>query len=105
MGSYVKKGRLYDKVCDRAEQIFIDLYLEGNYSYLDDCIDDALDFFFEDIMKSRDYSHINDEDEVFRLLKGEILCDLDEDDILDSLNSDNGVESDYDRNYGIGNFF
>lgn len=105
MGSYLAKGRLYDKICNRAESVFSDRYLDGEYADLDDCIDDSLDYFFQDIMKNRDYAHIEDEDTLLRLLKRELLEDLDEDDIIDSLDEDSGPESDYDRNYGIGRFF
>jgi len=101
MSSSIVKGFVYDNVKERAEETFCNIYEEEGDASLYGCIEEALDYYYEDLMSAEEYEDIEDEDELMDLLKNELLDDLDEDDIIDNLEDDCEPFSDYERNYGI----
>lgn len=101
--NYFCKGYLYKKIKDKAEEDFIESYRDGDRTYLEDCINDAIDNYWDEILESEDYEDIKDEDELSELLLKEIEDDLDEDELIDDLETDNSYRglSARQRNYGL----
>lgn len=102
-GKSIYKGSLYRKIKNKAESDFVECYENNDMISLEDCIDDSIDYFWNEILENEDYEHIQDEDTLGDLLFNEINGDLDEDDIVDNLNSDEGYWglSPMQRNYGL----
>ena len=99
----IYKGSLYKSIREKAEEDFCDSHCDGYNVSIDDCIDSAIDYYWEEILDCEDYDHIEDEDVLADLLFDELSYDIDEDDLLDSLRPDNSYYglSDYERNPGL----
>ena len=99
----IYKGHLYSRIKHKAENDFIEYFRDGDMISMEECIEDAIDYYWEEILESDDYYEIKDEDELAELLSEELNYDLDEDEMIENLTCDENYWglSAYQRNYGL----
>lgn len=98
----IYKGRLYEAIKNRSEEIFETNYLRGYNEPLEKYINDSIDYYWDDILESPDFERVENEDELGDLLVEELLDDLDEEDIIYKLNHKHSYRTMYPkRHYGL----
>lgn len=99
----IREGYLYEKIKDKAEEDFIRYYKDNDDVSMENCINDSIDFYWDEILDDEDYEEIENEDELHHLLFDCIDSDLDEGDIIDNLEcgDDYWGLSPRQRNYGF----